>query len=112
VLRPCGVAYPPFLPKILGRWYVKYDWRWIRYFSMAPKEAQISLLPRYEKGQAVRVRFLSCNRHMGESGVVVHVRLDKSGERALDKYVVLFADKDQDEFWSIQLEMPPSGHST
>jgi len=45
---------------------------------------------------------------MRETGIIVHVRLDKNGERALDKYVVQFADKDQDEFWSIQLEVEPS----
>ncbi len=102
--------YPLFLKKIPSRWYVKYEWRWIKYCSMAPKEAQIPLLPRFDKGQAVRVQFLS-SRHNGESGVVVHVRLDKCGERALDKYVVLFPDNDQDEFWSIQLGMAPSVHS-
>lgn len=72
---------------------------------MTSKQARIPLRPRYEKGQAVRVRPLVCNRHMRETGIVVDVRLDKNGERALDKYVVQFADKDQDEFWSIQLEV-------
>ena len=75
---------------------------------MTLKEIGRPLLPRYEKGQAVRVRPLVCNRHMRETGIIVHVRLDKNGERALDKYVVQFADKDQDEFWSIQLEVEPS----
>ena len=75
---------------------------------MSSKETRRPLLPRYEKGQAVRVRPLVCNRHMRETGIVVHVRLDKNGERALGKYVVQFADKGQDEFWSIQLEVEAS----
>lgn len=78
---------------------------------MVPKPAQSPSLQRYEQGQIVRIRPLICNRHMGESGVVVQVRPDKSGERALDKYVVQFADNDQDEFWGIQLEVEPSVHS-
>jgi hypothetical protein len=45
---------------------------------------------------------------MRETGIVVHVRLDKNGERALGKYVVQFANKGQDEFWSIQLEVEAS----
>jgi hypothetical protein len=61
-------------------------------------------LTRFEKGQIVRVRPLRCNSRPGESGVVLQVKLDAQGLNALDKYVVSFEDKDQQEFWRIQLD--------
>lgn len=36
--------------------------------------------------------------------MVLEVKLDKRGERVLDKYIVQFADNDQEELWGIQLE--------
>jgi hypothetical protein len=34
----------------------------------------------------------------------MQVKPDKHGERVLGKYIVQFADNDQEEFWGIQLE--------
>jgi hypothetical protein len=108
VRLPAHARYPWILWKILNCWYVRREVVLCRFSQMTSRETWTPLLPRYQKGQAVRVRPLVCNRHMQETGIVVHVRLDKHGERALDKYVVQFADKDQDEFWSIQLEVETS----
>lgn len=71
---------------------------------MSAKPAPIPLLPQFEKGGLVRVRPVVSNRHRGEVGVVMHAKLDQHGVRVLDKYIVQFADNDQEEFWGIQLE--------
>lgn len=71
---------------------------------MFAEPAPISQLTQFEKGERVRVRPLVCNRHRGETGVVLKVRLDQRGVRVLDKYIVRFDDNDQEEFWGIQLE--------
>jgi hypothetical protein len=63
-----------------------------------------------EKGQVVRVRDVIWSRWAGQSGVIVEVKPDKRGKRILDKYVVQFADNDQEEFWGIQLEIEISNH--
>ena len=62
-------------------------------------------MPRYERGQVVRVSPLIRNRHVGQFGTVIEVKPDKRGKRMLDKYVLKFPDNDQEEFWEIQLEM-------
>jgi hypothetical protein len=77
---------------------------------MTTKLDRIALLPRYEKGQLVRIRSLLRNRRAGQSGFVIQVKPDKRGERVLDKYIVQFADNDQEEFWGIQLEAELSVH--
>jgi hypothetical protein len=71
---------------------------------MTSKAVSGSSLPRYERGQLVRVRSAFSNRHSAQYGVVVETILSNDGNRTLDKYVIQFADKDQDEFWGIQLE--------
>jgi hypothetical protein len=58
-----------------------------------------------EKGQIVRVRDVIWSRWAGQIGIVVQVKPNERGKRVLDKYVVRFADNDQEEFWGIQLEM-------
>ncbi len=73
---------------------------------MTAKLVSIPTPLRYTKGQEVRVRPLNCNRRHGESGIIVHVELNVPGERALDRYIVQFDDRDQEEFWSIQLDQP------
>jgi hypothetical protein len=77
---------------------------------MTPRRDPNPSLPRYEKGQLVRVRPLLRNPRLGQSGIVVEVKPDKRGERVLDKYIVQFADNDQEEFWGIQLEAELSVH--
>jgi len=57
------------------------------------------------KGQSVRVRDVIWSRWAGQTGIIVDVKLNQRGKRVLDKYVVRFADNDQEEFWGIQLEM-------
>jgi hypothetical protein len=37
-------------------------------------------------------------------GTAIRMNLNESGERVFDKYVVQFADNDQEEYWGIQLE--------
>ncbi len=73
---------------------------------MTARFVPIPTPPRYTKGQGVRVRPLNCNRRHGESGIIVHVELNLLGEQALDRYIVQFDDRDQEEFWSIQLDQP------
>lgn len=58
-----------------------------------------------EKGQTVRVRDVIWSRWAGKIGIIVEIRPNQRGKRVLDKYVVRFADNDQEEFWGIQLEM-------
>jgi hypothetical protein len=76
---------------------------------MIAKLVSVPMLP--TNGQLVRVRPVNCNRRHGESGVIVHVKLSVLGERALDRYIVQFDDRDQEEFWSIQLDQPPARSS-
>jgi hypothetical protein len=71
---------------------------------MIAKPVSIPMMARYTEGQLVRIRPLRCNRRLGESGVVIHVKLNGQGHTALDKYIVEFEDRDQEEYWSIQLD--------
>jgi hypothetical protein len=58
-----------------------------------------------EKGQIVRVRDVIWSPWAGQTGIIVELRPNERGKHVLDKYVVRFADNDQEEFWGIQLEM-------
>ena len=71
---------------------------------MTVKPVSFPVLPTYMKGQLVRIRPLRCNRRPGEAGVVVHVKVNGQGHTALDKYIVEFEDRNQEEFWRIQLD--------
>lgn len=63
---------------------------------------------RYEQGQVVRVSAIVRNRHVGQFGTIVQVKPDRAGAHILDKYVLRFADNDQEEFWDMQLETESS----
>ena len=64
-------------------------------------------MPRYEKGELVRIRDVISSRYAGRFGRVVAVLPNKRNEETLDKYVVVFPDGDQQEFWGIRLEHVP-----
>ena len=64
-------------------------------------------MPRYVKGELVRIRDVIATRYAGQSGRIMAVHPSKRGEVTLDKYIVVFAGGEQEEFWDIQLEQAP-----
>ena len=58
---------------------------------------------RYQSGQLVKIRDVITSRYAGHTGRIVAVKPNKYGRVTLDKYIVLFPDGKQKEFWNIQL---------
>ena len=71
---------------------------------MNARSFQAALGAPCEKGQMVRIRDVIWSRWAGQTGIIVEVKPNQRGKRVLDKYVIRFADNDQEEFWGIQLE--------
>ena len=63
-----------------------------------------SLLARFEKGEFVIVRDVIATRRKGQLGRIIEARPSRWGRQSLDKYVVVFTDGEQEEFWDIQLD--------
>ena len=61
---------------------------------------------RYEIGQFVKVKGdMISSRHRERIGFVLDVRSWNRGAVQMEKYIVCFADQ-QEEFWGVQLEFP------
>jgi len=62
-------------------------------------------MPRYEKGQLVKIRDVISNRQTGHTGRVTEVTRDPRGAQTSDKYTISFPNGESQEFWNIQLEL-------
>jgi hypothetical protein len=63
-----------------------------------------SIPSRFLNGETVMIRDVIATRRKGQLGRIIETRPSKWDSESLDKYVVLFADGDQEEFWDIQLD--------
>ncbi len=59
---------------------------------------------RFKKGDFVVIRNVIFTRREGQSGRIIGITPSRWGRSSLDKYVVVFSDGEQEEFWDVQLE--------
>lgn len=62
---------------------------------------------KFEKGERVVIRDVISTRRKGQEARVIAIKPSKFDRSSLDKYIVVFPDGEQEEFWDIQLERSP-----